>query len=183
MFGQQYDANNRKFQLNITITCNGEKKFRVWAEEFQKRNSKYGDREIVVNGSRTIFFPFPVSPKILFVGVLNSTTPTDKDFKVEINESPLVDYHIWLDSQTQSFLNLAVPFCQIAGFIKLPQRGKLFKSKDKQFSIVYVDAIRDEKGNVMNTPARIGHQSGRIEVAKAKFNAYTIPMRLIILFT
>jgi hypothetical protein len=180
MFGQQYESNNGRFQLNITITCSGEKKFRVWAEEFQKRNSKYGDREIVVNGTRTIYFPFPVSPKVLFIGVLNSASPTDKDFKVEVNESPLVDYHIWLDSQTQSFLNLAIPFCQVAGFVGASTKGKLFKSKDDQFKILYFDAIRDEKGNVMNTPARIGHESGRIEVAKVKFDAYTIPMRLII---
>jgi len=181
MFSQQYDSNNNKFQLNITITCSGEKKFRVWAEEFQKPNSKYGDREIVVNGTRTIYFPFPVSPKMLFIGVLNSTNPTDKDFSVELNESPLVDYNIWLDAETRDFLNLAVPFCQVAGFVGASQSGKLFKSKDDKFKIVYFDAIRDEQGKIMNTPARIGHQSGRIEVAKMKFNAYTIPMRLIIL--
>ena len=45
------------------------------------------------------------------------------------------------------------------------QTGNLFKSKDDKFKIVYFDAIRDEKGAIMNTPARIGHQSGKIEVA------------------
>lgn len=139
MFGQQYESNNNKFQLNITITCSGEKKFRVWAEEFQKPNSKYGDREIVVNGTRTIYFPFPVSPKTLFIGVLNSISPTDKDFKVELYQSSLVDYNVWLDADTRDFLNLAVPFCQVAGFVGASPKGNLFKSKDDKFKIVYFE--------------------------------------------
>jgi hypothetical protein len=33
----------------------------------------------------------------------------------------------------------------------------------------------------MNTPSRIGHNTGIIDVAKAKFDSYTIPMRMMIL--
>ena len=33
----------------------------------------------------------------------------------------------------------------------------------------------------INTPARIGHNTGIIEVAKCKFDNYTIPMRMMIL--
>ena len=36
-------------------------------------------------------------------------------------------------------------------------------------------------GMAMTTPARIGHTSGIIEASKAKFECYTIPMRMIIL--
>ena len=60
--------------------------------------------------------------------------------------------------------------------------GKLFASKNKEFKIKYYPVIKDYmSGNVLNTPARIGHKTGIIEVSKRKFDAYTIPMRMIIL--
>ena len=182
MFAQQYQSNNRKLSLYITIKCAQEKKFRVWSEEFQKRNSKYADREIFVKGERVIHFNFPVSPQTLFIGVLNSENPQDKDFSVQIQESDLTTYNIWIDSETSDFLSLAVPFCQIAGFTNATPQGRVFQTSDKEFTIKFFDAIRDFKSQqVMNTPARIGHKTGIIETAKVKFDAYTIPMRLIIL--
>jgi len=182
MFGKEYISNNEKFALSITIECRGEKKFRAWAEEFQKPNSKYADREIVVNGKRTIFFSFPVSPKTLFIGVLNSDAPNDNDFKVTIEKTELTTYNIWLDAETTRFLQMAINFCQRSGFEPASENGRIFTTDDREFTIKYFNAIKDYKsGQYMNTPARIGHSTGIIEVAKVKFDKYTIPMRLIIL--
>ena len=44
-----YPSDNREMSLVITIKCNGKKRFRVWAEEYQRINSKYADR--IVFGS------------------------------------------------------------------------------------------------------------------------------------
>jgi len=182
MFAQKIQSNNNKFSLYITIRCAKAKKFRVWAEEFQKRNSKYADREIVVEGERTIHFNFPVSPQALFVGVLNSENPDDKNFSVDLEERDLTTYNIWLDSETRDFLSLAVPFSQISGFSQASEKGRIYTTEDKEFTIKYFDVIRDQKtGQLMNTPARIGHSTGIIETAKVKFDKYTIPMRLVIL--
>lgn len=182
MFGKEYNSSNKKFCLYIKITCQGEKKFRVWAEEFQKPNSKYSDREIVVNGERTIHFSFPVSPQKLFIGCLNSVNPNDNDFKIELQEGNLITYNVWLDSETRDFLSLAIPFCQFSGFTPASDNGRIFTTQDKEFTIKYFNQIKDyATGQVMNTPARIGHKSGIIETAKSKFDRYTIPMRLIIL--
>ena len=41
-----YESDNRQMSLNVTIACNGSKKFRVWAEDYGKPNSKYADRGI-----------------------------------------------------------------------------------------------------------------------------------------
>lgn len=182
MFGKQYQSDNRKFCLHVTVKCKGKKKFRVWAEEYQKPNSRYADRDITVNGERTIYFSFPVSPKTLFIAALNSEEPKDTQFEVTIEEKELVTYNIWLDEQTRHFLQLAMSFSQQCGFEKASDSGRIFTTDDKEFTIKYFDIIRDQKTNkAMNTPARIGHTSGIIEVAKFKFDKYTIPMRLIIL--
>jgi hypothetical protein len=70
----------------------------------------------------------------------------------------------------------------MSGFTQASPNGSLFATQNEKFKIVYFPVIRDfMSGKVHNTPARIGHQSGKIEVAKAKFDGYTIPMRLIIL--
>lgn len=181
MFGKQYQSDNRAFRLYVTITCTGKKKFRTWAEDYGKKNSKYADREIVVDSKRTIFFSFPVSPKMLFVGVLNSEIPQDKDFQVELMEAPLETYNIWLDNTTDDFVKLALQFSQICGFTSANSQGRIFKTSDNKYNIRFLDVIRDENGQPLNTPARVGHKTGVIEVAKAKFDGYTVPMRMIIL--
>lgn len=181
MFAKEYNSDNRQFRLHITITCKGKKKFRVFAEDFGKKNSKYADREIVVEGKRTIFFSFPVSPKVLLVVVGNIENQQDKDFEVSLIETDLSTYNIWMDEETDNFVKLALHFSQISGFTDASAAGRLFKTNDGKFNIKYFDVIRDSSGKFLNTPARIGHRTGIIEVAKVKFDTYTIPMRMVIL--
>jgi hypothetical protein len=182
MFGQEYNSNNEKFSLIISVKTNGQKVFRVWAEDMGKRNSKYADRQIKVDGQRSVYFSFPVSPKKLFIGCANLENLQDKDFEITLLKAPLRDYNVWLDTDTKNFLDLAVPFSQVCGFEKGTQNGRVFTTENGQYEIKLFDTIRDYvSGKVMNTPARIGHQTGRIEIAKNKFDKYTIPMRMCIL--
>lgn len=182
MFAKEFPSNNKKFSLFITIKCSGTKNIRVWAEELGKRNSKYADREIEVNGERTIYFSFPVSPKNLFIGALNCENPNDNTFQVIIEEKELTTYQVWLDEETRNFLNLAVHFSQVSGFEDASDKGRVFTTNNGEFTIKYFNVIRDlATKQPMNTPARIGHNTGIIETAKCKFDKYTIPMRIIIL--
>lgn len=185
MFGQPYTSGNRKFSLYITITCKEKKNFRIWAEDYGKRNSKYADRDICVEpGKRTIHFSFPISPKELFIGAANSDNPYDKDFEILLIEGPLKSYNIYLDGEVNRFLDICIPFCQVCGFEDGTQSGRMFPKEWEQseFKIKFFDIIRDRlTGKVMNTPARIGHSTGIIEVAKARFDSYTVAMRMIIL--
>ena len=182
MFSKLYPSENKDFCLHITIKCKGRKKFRVWAEDYGKVNSKYADREVVVDGERVIYFSFPVTPKTLFIGVGNRENPTDKDFEVILIEAPLKTYNIWLDFQTKRFLQLATNFSQVCGFENATDVGRLFQTENSEFVIKFMNIIRDAKtGMPMNTPSRIGHNTGIIDVAKAKFDSYTIPMRMMIL--
>ncbi len=182
MFSDIHKPTRDKFCLYVTISCKGKKKFRVWAEDYQKINSKYSDREIIVEGKRIVHLNFPVSPKNLFIGILNSESPKDTEFEVQIIEGALTTYNTWLDEGTKKFVKLATHFSQVCGFENASNIGRLFTTKDKEFSIRYFNVIHDFKtGRAMNTPARIGHQTGIIETAKWKFDKYTIPMRMIIL--
>ena len=177
-----YESNNREMTLNVTILCSGNKRFRVWAEEINKRNSKYADREVNVEKSRTIFLSFPVSPKNLFIGVVNSANPYDQDFEVKIDEVPLKKYDIWIDDETKRFYQMAVNFSQVCGFQIPSDKGQVYQSNDAKYNIKYYPVIKDfVSGKVLSTPARVGHNTGIIEVSAFRFKNYTIPMRTCIL--
>ncbi len=180
-----WDTQNEPMQLGITIKCKEKKSFRVWCEDYGKPNSKYADRVIIVDDKqRMINFSLPITPKALFIGIANVNDPKDTDFEVEIMQMPLKTYNIYLDDRTKRFLKLATFFCQVCGFNKFspPPSGLVFETDDKEFTITYFQVIRDYlTGKSMNTPARIGHKSGKIEAAKVKFDKYTFAMRMIIL--
>ena len=182
MYTTEFESNNNKFSLLITIQSKGNKIVRIWAEDKGKKNSKYADRLIEINGSRSIYFSFPISPKNLKICIVNIDDIKDKDFQVTLLETKLRDFNIWMDEDTIDFLGLSLPFSQVCGFEYATPKGRIFTNKDKKFKIKFMDVIRDyPSGAIMKTPARIGHKSGRIEVSKAAFDKYTIPMRMAIL--
>lgn len=176
------NTDEQSMTLFVTIKCSGKKRFRVWAEECEKRNSKYVDREISVDGQRTVFFSLPVTPKQMFVGCKNVSNIKDEDFTVTIMQTPLNGYDVNLDGEAKEFLEFATKFSQTCGYIDPSPKGTIFQPKDSKFRIKYFPVIIDyASGRAIGTPARIGHNSGIIEVAKNKFDRYTIPMRLVIL--
>ena len=179
---QVYQSNNESFGLSITIICKGKKRFRVWAEELGKKNSKYADRVIVVERTRNIDFNFPVTPKELFIGCLNADNIKDEDFEFIIRKVPLRSYDIWMDDDIKNFVQLAINFSQVCGFKAPPEQGAVYQSTDKKFNIKIVPTIKDGlTGKLISTPARVGHNTGIIEVSADKFRRYTIPMRMMIL--
>lgn len=177
-----WDTDNRKLALYVTISCKSKRLFRIASSDYGKPNSKYSDRTIEVDGKRTIYLSFPVSPKNIVIGVQDLNDKNFTDFDVTIEEKPLTTYGIWLDESTRKFLDLAVPFCQTCGFEPASPKGTLVATNDKEFRIKFFPIIKDYmSGQPLNTPARIGHNTGIIEVSKRRFDGYTIPMRMIIL--
>lgn len=169
-------------RLVITIKCRGTRKFQVYAEDTGRKNSKYADREIRVTKTRTIFFSLPVTPKELTICCHDKRNQGARDFEVLIEEAPLVTYDIWYGQGTQDFLDLAVYFSQVCGFMKANKDGRVFATNDDAYKIKYYPVIIDMKSQrAMNTPARVGHTTGNIDVSKIKFDRYTFAMRMIIL--
>ena len=179
---QIWETENRKLTLAVTIYCEQGCRFHVIAEDL-KPNSRYVDREINVTGNRTIELKFPVTPKKMKIKVaISPNNPNRPNFMVKIEERELTTYNIFLDQTAQDFLKLAIPFCQVCGFTQVGNGGRIYSVPDRKFNIRFMNVIRDaQTGKVYNTPARVGHTTGIIEIAKAKYDKYTIPMRLIIL--
>ena len=175
-------TDNLKMALYITIKCKGKKNFRVWAEDKGKINSKYADRIISVEGERTIYFSFPITPKQMFIGCLNANDPNDHDFEVTLKEGNLKTYNIHMDSATDKFVQLAMNFCQVCGFERPAPQGTFYQTADEYYRIKYLPVIKDVmSGQVMTTPARIGHNTGIIEISAVKYVRYTFAMRMMII--
>jgi hypothetical protein len=182
-------SNYHSFQLNITIQTKELSRIRIVALDPNKPSSKYVDRAGKLMGKRTFELKFPVSPKklkIVIFNVANGNLPYGEDDTFSITDmkvETLPTYDVWWNKETQNFYNFAVEFSQNAGILSAgDKKPHIYRSDDNKFTIDYYNNIVDKKTNKMlTTPARIGHNTGIIEVSKNKFMQYTIPMRLVIL--
>lgn len=182
-------SNYNSFQLNISIKTKDISRIRIVALDPNKPASKYVDRSGKLMGNRTFELKFPVSPKKLKIAIFNvekGNLPYGEDDSFSIEDmkvEPLTKYDVWWNKDTQNFYNFAVEFCQNAGILSAGEsKPHIYRSDDGKFTIDYYNNIIDKKTNkLLTTPARIGHNTGIIEVSKNKFMQYTIPMRLVIL--
>ena len=140
-------TNNQPMRLNIAIRCKGKRVFRVYIEDTGKRNSKYAEREIKVNGSRMIYFSLPVTTNQMTFCCEDKHGRGNADFELQIEKAPLEKYNIWLDRNTRDFLGLGIYFCQVCGFEKASPKGRIFQTKDEYFTIKYYPVIVDFKKN------------------------------------
>lgn len=179
---QIWETDNRPMELAVSIKCAGKCMFRVTATDL-KPFSNYADRKIEVNEDRTIFLKLPVTPKKLKILIECVKADGSKtDFIAKIVEKDLTTYNIDIDRKTKDFLDLAVYFSQVAGFEKSNVNGRIFRTENGVFNIKYYPKIVDFRtGKTLNTPARIGHNTGIIEVSQLSMIKYTVAMRMIIL--
>jgi hypothetical protein len=182
-------SNYHSFQLNISIDTKELSRIRIIALDPNKPATRYVDRSGKLNGKRTFELKFPISPKklkIVIYNVANGNLPYGEDDSfsiVDMKVEKLPQYDVWWNKDTQNFYNFAVEFSQNAGILSAGDgKPHIYRSDDGKFTIDYYNNIVDKKTNkLLTTPARIGHNTGVIEVSKNKFLQYTVPMRLIIL--
>jgi hypothetical protein len=175
-----WQSDSKPISLWVKIICKGKSKFRVCASDFAHKNSNYADRTIECDGERIIYLSFPISPDKLKISIIQ--VEGKENFMVDIKEKPLKKYDIKVDEQSAKFLKFAGDFCKVSGYSQADPSGRLFQTKDGEFKIKYFPVIIDHRNNkVSSTPARIGHNTGIIEIAKLPFDRYTIPMRMMIL--
>lgn len=173
--------------LAIGIKTKQPEEIIVQVVDAHKPNTQYIARKTRVNGSREYFFNLPQSPTAALVKIFNVKTPDasikDGSFEVKLSDEKLETCPIWMSSETKSFIEFAQRFAENAGVLSAGQlEPHIYRSDDKKFQIDYFVKIFDRKTKqVLNTPARIGHTTGVIEVSKSDFINYTVPMRMIIL--
>lgn len=182
-------SNGLPFTLIIGIKTNSPENISINAKDFSKPNTYYISRKGVVNGYQEYELKFPQSPKLLVFNIFNSKNGNfqsneDKSFKItkfEANECKT--YPLWADSDVTNFVKFAKEFSSNASVLSGGDfKPSIYRSDCGKFCIDYYDKIRNRKtGQYVSTPARIGHNTGIIEISKSDFEKYTVPMRMVIL--
>ena len=156
----------------------------------RKPNTNYIYRVSKVDGYREFNLNMPQSPNGAVVTIFNPKygnlkANQDPSFRIEkfITED-LQQCDIELTNDDVNFIDFAQFISENAGVLSATIKGEpsIYRSKNGKFQIDYFNQIFDRKtGEVLTTPARIGHSTGIIEVSKKDFIKYTVPMRMIIL--
>jgi hypothetical protein len=154
----------------------------------------YVNRRPIINGYKEFELKFPQVPSKLYINIFNIKNGLflnneDESFIIEKFKSiDLKTRPIWLSEKDKEFIKFAQFFSENASYLSASNivNGKeipsIYVSDDGTFHIAYYDEIKDkDTGKKLNTPARIGHKSGIIEVSKKDFLKYTVPMRMIVL--
>lgn len=178
----------RQVTLYLDFETRTPEKIRVITRDANKQNTIYSDRIVQVNGKRKIFISLPISPETLALEVYNINThrqlEVDPSFEVSVKAGNLLKYEIVTSEETRAWIDFNNWFSENAGWLSATRPDgtpSIYQSKNGMYTIKYMDVIIDDKGNPMSTPARVGHESGIIEVAANNFRRYTVGMRHIIL--
>jgi hypothetical protein len=156
----------------------------------------YNSATDVSQKGKRVTLKFPLSPNDLMIVIypdsysdyndyMRQTGGAGAGFSIKNTKiETLKTYPIWLSKEDESFILFAEKFAKNAALYSATQSNgipSIYKSDDGRFVINYFNIITERDGTTVSTPARIGHDSGEIDIAKNAFLKYTIPGRMAIL--
>jgi hypothetical protein len=184
-----FHSNNKPITVVIGIKTKKPVMMRIQAMDDRKPSTFYTNRKGMVKGYREFEIKMPQTPAYTVLNVFNTAVgnfPVGQDTSFEIvkcEPKALDTRPIPLSKRDLDFIKFAQEFSSNASALSAgDMKPHIYRSDDGKFHFDYYNKIRDRKtGRVMNTPARIGHNTGIIEISKSDFFKYTVPMRMIIL--
>ncbi|HWY12828.1 MAG TPA: hypothetical protein VN026_15950 [Bacteroidia bacterium] len=184
-------SNSLPFSLVIDIETDSPQSIKMVARDYSKQNTNYIIRRGVVDGKRTFTLKFPLSPNVMSLFIFNERygnqpNDTDKSFRItKFSVESLKTCPMWTNADVTNFIEFGEWFCQNAGELSGTTKTlpfSTYRSKNGKFCIDFYNKIPDKQnGGYVSTPARVGHSSGIIEIAKEDFDKYSVPMRFCIL--
>ena len=182
-------SNGLPFTLVIGIKTDGAEDISIVAKDYHKKNTTYISRGGTVKGYREFELKFPQTPKQLVFSIFNRKNGNfpyneDDSFKItKFEAKDLKTYPLWADKDIYNFVDFAQDFAANSAILSAGDyKPSIYRSDCGKFCIDYYNKIRNKKtGQYVSTPARIGHNSGIIEISKDDFERYTVPMRMVIL--
>ena len=182
-------SNGLPFTLLIGIKTDEPQDISIIAKDYTKPNTVYISRGGVVKGYREFELKFPQTPKQMVFSIFNKKKGNfpyneDESFKItKFEAKELKTYPLWADRDIYNFVKFAQDFCGNCSVLSAGDyKPSIYRSDCGKYCIDYYNKIRSKStGQFVSTPARIGHNTGIIEISKSDFERYTIPMRMVIL--
>lgn len=182
-------SNTLPFSLVVGIQTKSPEYINVVAIDNNQPDVVYINRNGEIAGYREFELSFPQTPNLMALSIANrkygnSNDGKDKSFKItkfEVKE--LKTCPLWADEDIRNFVKFAQYFSANCNSLSAGDyKPSIYRSDDGKFCIDYFNKIRDtDTGAFVGTPARVGHNTGVIEVSKVDFEQYSIPMRMVIL--
>lgn len=174
-----------KCMVRVRVRTPKPTKIRLIGSDKNQANTKFIDAVKLVNGEEDLLIRMPLSPNVLLIQVYNEDNGNralgqDNSFEVVGIRKEELEVTLGKTQMDTAIVNNFVRFAQRfsynAGWIP----PKDYYSSSRQFKIEYLPVIK--QGNkVLQTPARISTQNGRIQISQEAFVPFTIPMRMAIL--
>ena len=178
---RDYRANYMPLTLQFDFRTAKKIKVRLIVKDKFKPNTFFCNRFKTIYGSETIDVRMPQTSQILSVVIFNEVTKDSEGIRVHWHPKHLdikLDSFDYKNRDIQEFIEFAQNFSYQAGY---STESAVVGGSRGQFAIRYDNVLYDKEGHPVNTPARIGADTGVMEVSRTKFRDYTIPMRMIIL--
>jgi hypothetical protein len=131
------------------------------------------------SGTELFEFPLPVRPGELKIKIVDLSRRGTAHIKIKkVIAKPLKNKGVNAQDHTLAFIDFALTFAANAAIYK----PGVFKDAARLYQIKYLDRIKDyDTGKILETPARISHDTGIIEASREAFLKLTVPNRLFIL--
>ncbi len=175
------DSQHRRIRVTLRIKVEKATTIVVLGKDVQRPNSIYIARSVhfdLSNTTKEINIPFPLTPGQLLLQLKDQHASKNQHFKVEDIQITLLEPKaIWEYPDIHNFIPFADWFVKQAG--ELPTGT--YQSKGEHYRIEYHSTIKDPSGTPLTTPARTSRNNGLIQVSKAHFLKYSIPIRWFIL--
>lgn len=181
MKNYQLNCHRYSFTLCLKVYAGEKARLRMVGFDSNKPNTKYfdtgyGSKKEPFKGTETFYINCPMSPPVMHVNVYNAFNGSDKNVilkdlwveRLEPDEQDMTDY-------TRGFINHLLWFAENAG--SLPAREEPYESEDGKYLIVYSDYLT-VNGQKLDSPARIGHETGVVEFAASYIRNLSIPIRV-----
>jgi len=164
---------NKPLLLEVTLSSPHETKGQLMVYDPYYKNTKYINRDLYFNGTKTFYVRMPISPKSAKVfSTCKIEKVVKKDLPRKFNLVDIQNYNI------KSFMRFSYEFCTKCGWLKDDYE---YVSDDNIYTIQYLKQIRNDNGSVSPTPCRIHKETGVMQVNSEKFRKMTVPMRLALL--
>jgi hypothetical protein len=177
-------SNYNEFTLLVKVSTDKPEKLRLIVKDADMPDTVFTNRYKTVNGEQSFFVRMPVSGKKCYLVIYNErvgNVSEDSSFEVlDVRRIPLekkMDVIDFSDPKLKTIVKFCTKFCFNAGELT----SGTYRSRNGEFTIQYLTAIVHPNGVESKTPARIGVQSGIIQVSQSKFKPMTVPMRMAIL--
>ena len=170
--------------LAISVQTKGTTKVRLRVIDADKPLTVFTDRYKTVSNSAKFYVRLPLTPKNIIVSVYSenaNNSKNDDSVKIlNISKKGLEKRMDEVDINSYSVMSF-VDFAQKFSFNASYLDTDTYVSDSGNYRIEFMPQILTDNGKVIKTPARISKSSGRIQVSKAMFMDYTVPMRMAIL--